>query len=116
MLYGSPHLISDIKSIENVQRDATRMISSLRNWSYKEHLQLPKLPSLSYRRLRDDLILVYIKAIRNLSDPLNKLTNAVTDPVHQTGGHKFKLKKSLCHVDAKKHSFPSRIMSRWNNL
>jgi hypothetical protein len=55
----SPRFEKDINLIENAQRRATRIIPCLKDKSYEERLKIMKLPSLSYRRLRGDLIEVY---------------------------------------------------------
>ena len=55
----SPRFEKDKILIENVQRRATRIIPGLKGKSYEERLKIMKLPSLSYRRLRGDLIEAY---------------------------------------------------------
>ena len=47
----SPYLIKHIIALENVQRRATKLIPG-----YKEHIKRLNLPTLSYRRLRGDMI------------------------------------------------------------
>ena len=67
--------------IENVQRRATKMIPKIGNLEPIEWLKIRKLPCLTYRRLKGDMIEVY------------KLTNGKYDPEvtegifkkHQTG-------------------------------
>ena len=55
----APHLIKHITAIENVQRRMTRMIPGMKDLSYEARLKYLKLPSLSYRRLRGDVIEMY---------------------------------------------------------
>jgi hypothetical protein len=55
----SPIFEKDKNLIENVQRRAIRIIPGLKGKSYEERLKIMKLPSLSSRRLRGDLIEVY---------------------------------------------------------
>ena len=57
-----------IIAIENVQRRATKEFPGMRNLTYIERLKLLKLPSLSYRRLRGDMIEVLFLIIHNLND------------------------------------------------
>ena len=45
--------------IENVQRPATKLVTSLKNYSYPERLKKLGLPTLEYRRERADLIQVF---------------------------------------------------------
>ena len=50
------HLQKHINMIENVQRRATRQIPGLKDLTYEERLIKLKLPSLTYRRIRGDMI------------------------------------------------------------
>ena len=54
-----PHLIKHIDDIENVQRRATKQISNFSSLSYADRLRNLGLPTLSYRRIRGDLIQVF---------------------------------------------------------
>ena len=56
----SPYKIKDITAIENVQRRATTLVSSLKNLEYEDRLRKLKLPTLKYRRLRGDMIETHI--------------------------------------------------------
>ena len=42
--------------LENVQRRATKLVPSLKNYSYGDRLWILNLPSLYYRRARGDMI------------------------------------------------------------
>ena len=55
----APHLRKDITALENVQRRATRQIPGFKELSYQERLSRLKLPTLSYRRVRGDMIEMY---------------------------------------------------------
>ena len=55
----SPRLIKDRKLIEGVLRRATKLIPELENKAYEERLAALKIPSMSYRRARGDMIEVY---------------------------------------------------------
>ena len=48
-----------IKALEAVQHRATRLIPNLCDLPYEERLKELKLPSLSYRRMRGDMVEVY---------------------------------------------------------
>ena len=50
---------SDIDAVESVQRRATRILPELRGLDYEARLRSLKLPTLTYRRLRGDVINVY---------------------------------------------------------
>ena len=54
----SPFLKKDIFLIENVQRRATKIVRYIRNLSYEERLKHLGLPTLKYRRERNDMIQV----------------------------------------------------------
>ena len=64
----SPIRKNDINTIENVQRRATKMIPGLRDMSYPERLRALKLPTLAYRRLRQDMIETF-KVVKEIHDP-----------------------------------------------
>ena len=48
-----------ITALENVQRQATKLIPGYKELDYKERLKRLNLPTLSYRRLRGDTIEIY---------------------------------------------------------
>ena len=57
-LWG-PFNAADRKLVERVQRRATRILPDLRHLTYEDRLKALKLPSLQYRRLRGDMILMF---------------------------------------------------------
>ena len=52
----SPHLVKDVKKVEDVQRRFTRMINGMKGLSYERRLQRCNLIPLERRRERADLI------------------------------------------------------------
>ncbi len=54
-----PHLKKHIEKLEKVQRAATRWVPSLRDLSYEERLKTLQLPTLTERRERGDMIMLY---------------------------------------------------------
>ena len=54
-----PHFIGDVRSVERVQKRATKLVPLLRNVPYRERLKNLKLPSLEHRRKRGDMITCY---------------------------------------------------------
>jgi len=46
----------DIEALEKVQKRATKMLPSLRYFSYPDHLKVCKLTTLHYRQVRGDMI------------------------------------------------------------
>ena len=59
-LIWGPFYIQDQRLIENIQRRATRLVTTVRHYSYTDRLTLLNLPSLSYRRKRGDMISLYL--------------------------------------------------------
>ena len=47
---------SDIDKLEKVQKRATKMIQEMGNFKYPERLRQLELPTLAYRRNREDMI------------------------------------------------------------
>jgi len=55
----NPHRLGLIKDLEKVQMRATKLVITIKNLTYKDRLKRLKLPTLKYRRIRDDMIEVY---------------------------------------------------------
>ena len=55
----SPFLERDKKLIESVLRRATQVIPGLKDKEYEDRLKEMKIPSMTYRRVRGDMIEVY---------------------------------------------------------
>ena len=110
-----PYLKKHINAIEAVQRRATKLIYSLKNLPYNERLQYLGLPSLSYRRLRGDMIETY-KIIHNLYDPRvsANILNKHSDP--STRGNSHKLYLIRANTELRRNYFSLRITSTWNTL
>ena len=54
-----PHKKSDIEKLERVQKRATKMIPGMSKISYPYRLRKLKLPTLTHRRARGDMIETY---------------------------------------------------------
>ena len=65
MSIWNPHMIKFIESIESVQGGQHKLIPKIKNLTYPERLKAQNLPTLSYRRIREDMIEVY-KIISNI--------------------------------------------------
>ena len=107
--------------IENVQRRATKMIPGFNSLTYPERLQKLKLPTLTYRRLRGDLIEAYkiltAKYDSDVCDNFIKLRNDCVGPeAPATRGNSFKMYKQKCTLEVRKHGFPHRIFDIWNDI
>ena len=109
-----PYYTIDQKSIEGIQRRATKMIPHIRQYTYQQRLQFLNLPSLCYRRLRGDMILLYQITHSNTDDSLLDLF--MTASVATTRGHNFKFFKPRCNSRCRFKSFSCRTIDNWNNL
>ena len=86
-----PHYILDQKSIKKVQRRATKLIHGLHNMDYSDRLATLNLPSLKYRRLRGDMITVYMLIHNKFTIDSSDFFTAATTST--TRGHSLKLFK-----------------------
>ena len=110
----APHLKKDIIAIESIQRNYTKKIKGMRNKSYEERLAILRLPSLSYRRLRGDLIEVF-KIVNNVYDPVT--TNTLLTRVPKTTvTRKNNLSKIRTNKNPYKYFFTNRVNNIWNQL
>ena len=111
-----PYRKGDIEMLERVQMRATKMIHGLRGKSYTQRLMYLKLPTLKFRRVRGDMIVLYkflcatIVGNENVAPQLN-----MSNVVH-TRGNRFKLVKSHVKYDLCKNMFTNRIIDIWNSL
>ena len=118
----SPHSSTDINRIEALQRRATRLVTSLCDKTYTERLKELKLPTLEYRRVRQDLLLLWSITTENIC--LDQNTYCYTCP------EKMMLQRSLStrtrgnslkyqiqhHQSHRSHFFSSRVIPLWNKL
>ena len=79
---------------------------------YKERLAAIKNPSMRYRRMRGDMILVY-KILRGGNQSLRNLFMINES---RTRDHNFKLYKPLAQTTIRKHFFSIRVINNWNKL
>ena len=108
----SPYLKKDIMRLEKVQRRATKLIPSLHNLSYSERLVKLGLPTLTYRRDRQDLVQVF--NILN-SDPTTHLFTLDTDHRLRNNGRYIKKTEHYNGMIRQKF-FTQRIINVWNKL
>ena len=86
-----PYYVLDQQLIERIQRRAMKLIHGLHDQPYVDRLAMLHLPSLQYRRLRRDLILLYRIYHNNLG--INFTDYFTTSHVTFTRGHSCKLFK-----------------------
>ena len=109
-----PLLKKDYQKMEKVQRRATKSIPSLKHLSYSERLTQLKLPSLTYRRHRADVIQTF-KIVKGLED-VESSTFFRFSSNNRTRGHKYKVTKNRVKTQRRLHSFSQRSITEWNNL
>ena len=116
----SPQYKRDAELIEKVQKRATKMIPELRDMEYENRLMELRMPSLTYRRLRGDMVETY-KYLHGHNEvdsdplPLHAQEEHGEDQM-QTRGHKLKLKKLRCNTNVRKSFFSLRVNEWWNSL
>ena len=91
---------------------ATKSIQGLYDKPYKERLAAIKVPSMRYRRMRGDMILVY-KILRRGNQSVRDLFMINES---RTRGQKLKLYKPLVQTAICKHFFSIRVINNWNSL
>ena len=113
----APYLKKDVNALESIQRHFTKKIVGLNGLSYKERLTILKLPSLSYRRLRGDLIETY-KIVNSIYDPVTtqSLLTRVPDKSITRKTNSFNLTKIRANKNPFKYFFTNRINNVWNSL
>ena len=118
----SPHTLHDILRLESLQRRATKLVRSIHEKPYKERLQELNLPTLEYRRTRQDLILLWNITAGNISLDLD--THCRTCPGKKmlqqslstkTRGHELKFQIHH-HQGARNYFLTTRIIPLWNRL
>ena len=109
-----PFYQGDIKTIESIQRRATKLIASLKDKSYEEHIETLKIPSLAYRRRRGDMIWMY-KIINGLVR-IDSTKLFIPVNLAHTRGHSQRVYKSHAVKVARKNSFSQRTINYWNSL
>jgi hypothetical protein len=111
----SPCKLSDIDLLENVQRNFTKRLQGLQDFSYEERLTRCGLVSLELRRLRKDLTLCY--QIVNGLIALDFKEFFLPCTYTKTRGHRQKLKiPPITHCAARSNFFSQRVVPVWNAL
>ena len=109
-----PILQQDIDSIEDVQRRATRQHPGFRDLDYEQRLRLLGLPSLTFRRLRRDMIETF-KIINGHSD--QEVAPVIPKCSSSTRDYNKKLHKRRANrLNSRKRYFTLRVVSIWNDL
>ena len=102
----SPYLKKDVKTLERVQRRASKLVPALRNLSYEDWLKKIGILPLEQRRFRGDLIEIYkiLHGIENIDGEIfferAKLATL--------RGNSLKLFKKRSRLSVRNHFFPTR--------
>ena len=110
----SPKLKRTVKSLEAVQRRATKMVPQLAHLPYIERLRQLKLPTLVYRRHRGDLIQVYKILSRKYDLDDGAFFQNPVDT--RTTGHSHKVFKQRANSSTCRNFFSCRVTELWNEL
>lgn len=113
-----PYKMSQIDKIEKVQRRATKQIPSLKDLTYEERLKKLRLPTLTYRRIRGDMIETY-KILNNIYDKnicnFLKTKNLSNNRISPRGNN-LQLIHQQVNTGIKQNQFSIRIINTWNSL
>lgn len=113
-----PYKQKHIEQIEGVQRRATKQLPGLKELNYEDRLRTLKLPSLSYRRTRGDMIEVYKIISGKYDHDASECLKLWKDmaPRKSERGHSLKLYPQRAKSTLRKNSFAIRSVSLWNSL
>ena len=103
-----PHYILDQHSIEQIQRRANRILTGLYDTPYSDRLNILKLPTLQYRRLRGDMILLYRLLHNNIGI---HFSDYFTRSFTSTRGHSYKIFKPHATTRVRSNFFATRSVN-----
>ena len=104
----------DQNLVEKVQRRATKLVPNLRHLPYQERLKALKLPSLTYRRRRGDMIQMYKLFSGNLG--LRREDFLAEPQTQSTRGHSKKVAKPQAQTRVRRNHLFVRAINDWNAL
>ena len=109
----SPWLKKDIIAIEQVQRRATKLVREIAHLSYEERLKQLGIPTLIYRRERQDMVQLFKILERYDNVELHSLQ---INKEQITRGHSKKVVKHHYNFKSSMNSFCARSANSWNLL
>ena len=108
----APYQLQHVRKIESVQRRATKQLPGFQELSYQKRLEKLKLPTLSFRRLRGDLIEVYKILTKVYDEDVVQFLERKNEVTPRTGprGHDMKLIAHRPHNKLRLNSFAVRVV------
>ena len=91
------------------------MLPGMKDKPYEERLKELKLPSLSYRRSRGDMIQTF-KIVKGHYDQEVCGDTFTLRNGSSTRGHNWRIFKEQVRLNKRKNSFPIRVVNNWNSL
>ena len=107
-----------IEQIEAVQRRVTKQLPGMKNLTYPERLKKLRLPTLSYRRKRGDMIELYkLTSGRYRMDTTN-MVKYWKDATERTSerGNTLKIYPERSNSSIRRNAFIQRSIPTWNSL
>ncbi|KAK3090353.1 hypothetical protein FSP39_011129 [Pinctada imbricata] len=113
-----PYKAKHIEMIENVQRRATKQLPGFANLSYPERLRKLKLPTLTYRRYRGDMIELYKITSRKYDTSAGDFLKMRDETALRKGGrgNSKKILIQRANLEVRRNSFCLRSAAIWNSL
>ncbi|CAF1064320.1 unnamed protein product [Brachionus calyciflorus] len=116
-----PTLKKDIKTIESVQRRATKLVPHFRNLGYHQRLEKLNLTTLEARRIRGDLIQMFkfSKGFDKINwfNPVIFKNDSLNGLRQCPRSHQLTIERQLVKNCEQRHNFfVNRISSIWNRL
>lgn len=108
----SPWTIREMEEIERVQKRATKMVRGCEGLDYENRLRFLCLPTLRYRRIRGDLIMMF----NILRSEDHRCLPEMMRATGRTRGHGMKISTAPFHTNLRKNYFINRILNIWNSL
>ena len=113
-----PYKKKHIDQLESVQRRATKQIPGMKELSYPERLRKLKLPTISYRRVRGDMIELYKIINKIYDDSVTSFIEMWSDKAIRSSSRTHDKKLFPQHAKSllRQNSFKVRTANTWNSL